>query len=152
MAISLKYHFHAQSSYVLGKPIIIGFTLESEAQTDLWILKWYTPLEGIKGKILQVTCDGEELPYQGIMMKRGNPRKEHYVLLHPGGSASAEFDLSEHFPLRKCDECRVDFKGRIHDVVLDPQQLPSTSDKHTSLTASGTPVSFRIENQLAVTG
>ena len=49
--------FQAQSSYVLGKPIIVGFTLASDAEADLWILKWYTPLEGIKGKILQVTCD-----------------------------------------------------------------------------------------------
>src|SRR4051794_37517724 len=103
MAVSLKYSFQAKSSYILGKPIIIGFTLQSEAQTDVRILKWYTPLEGIKGKILQLICDGEEIPYEGIMMKRGSPRSEDYVLLHRGESAHAEFDLSEHFSLRVCD-------------------------------------------------
>ena len=147
MAISLKYSFQAQSSYVLGKPIIIGFTLESEAETDLWILKWYTPLEGIKGKILQVTCDGEEIPYEGIMMKRGKPRKENYVLLHPQESTHAEFDLSQHFSLQECKECRLNFKGRIHDVVFDQQQVPPASDEQNPVNAIGTPVLFRIENE-----
>jgi len=149
MAVSLKYSFQTQSSYVLGKPVVIGFTLESDTQTDVWILKWYTPLEGIKGKILRVTCDGEEMQYQGIMMKRGNPRREHYVLLHPGESVSAEFDLKENYSLKKCDECRLDFKGRIHDVVFNQQQLPPAVNEQTPVDASGTPVSFRIENDSA---
>lgn len=146
MNVSLKYSLQAQSVYVLGKPVVIGFTLESLASTDVWILKWYTPLEGIKGKILQVTCDGEEIPYEGIMMKRGNPVREDYVLLNPGSSVNADFDLSEHFLLRECAECRLNFKGRIHDVVFDPQQLPRARDQHTSVDASGSPVSFRTKN------
>jgi hypothetical protein len=145
MAVSLKYHFDAVSSYVLGKPVVIKITFENLAATDIWILKWYTPLEGIKGKILAVTCDGAEIPYEGRLMKRGNPQREDYVMLHPGALAQAEFDLSETYSLRVCSECVVSFKGRIHDVVIDPKQLPRVADEHTPVDASGDSISFRIE-------
>ena len=145
MVVSLKYHLHAQSSYVLGKPVVITFSLESFSASDVWILKWYTPLEGIKGKIFKVTCDGVEIPYEGRMVKRGNPLREDYILLQPGASAHAEFDLSQVFSLRECNECRLQFKGRIHDVVFDEQQIARTLDQHVGVDVPGDPVSFRIE-------
>lgn len=146
MTIDLKYAFHAHNSYVQGKPVVVDFTLENNSDADLWILKWYTPLEGIKGKILQVTCDGEELPYEGMMMKRGNPSRDDYVLLHPSASARAEFDLAEVYSLKPCNECRLSFKGRIHDVVFDQSKIPRANDQQESAEVSGTSVSFRIEH------
>jgi hypothetical protein len=145
MTLSLKYHLDAASSYILGKPVVITITFENLNATDIWILKWYTPLEGIKGKILAVTCDGADIPYEGRLMKRGNPQREDYQLLHPGGSAQAEFDLSETYSLHACNECVVKFKGNIHDVVTDPIQLPRAADEHTPVDISGDPISFRIE-------
>lgn len=145
MAVSLKYSLHGKSSYVLGKPILIAFDLENSSSTDLWILKWYTPLEGIKGKIFEVTCDGVAIPYEGRLVKRGNPGEDDYILLHPGGSAHAEFDLSEAYSLRECKECRLKFKGRIHDVVVDGQHIPHAADQHVSVEVPGEPLLFRIE-------
>ena len=149
MAVSLRYSLHGQSSYVLGKPILITFALENSSSTDLWILKWYTPLEGIKGKIFEVTCDGVAIPYEGRLVKRGNPGEDDYVLLHPGGSTQAEFDLSQAYSLRECKECRLKFKGRIHDVVVDGQHVPHTADQHVSAEVPGEPLSFRIEKDPA---
>ena len=145
MAPSLRYSLHGQSSYVLGKPILITFDLENSSSTDLWVLTWYTPLEGIQGKILEVTCDGEAIPYEGMMVKRGNPGKEDYVLIHAGGSAHAEFDLSQAYSLRECKECRLSFKGRIRDVVVDGQHVPQAAEQQVSVQAPGEPLSFRIE-------
>jgi hypothetical protein len=146
MTIELKYAFHAHNTYFQGKPVIVEFTLENNGDADLWILKWYTPLEGIKGKILQVTCDREEIPYEGIMMKRGNPSRDDYVLLHPHASARAEFDLAEVYSLKPCDECQLSFKGRIHDVVFDPSQLPPADHEQNPVDAEGDPASFQIKN------
>ena len=145
MAPSLKYSLHGQSKYVLGKPILITFDLENSSSTDLRVLTWYTPLEGIKGKIFEVTCDGEAIPYEGRMVKRGNPGQEDYVLIHAGGSAHAEFDLSQAYSLRECKECRVNFKGRIHDVFVDGEHPSRAADQQASVEVPGEPLSFRIE-------
>ncbi len=145
MDISLRYYLQARSNYVLGTPIVIAFSIKSFCSTDVWILNWHTPLEGIKGKIFEVTCDGIEIPYEGRLVKRGNPQRKDYILLRPGASAQAEFDLSQVYSLRECNECRLKFKGRIHDVVLDEQQVARAVDQHVGVDVPGDPVSFRIE-------
>lgn len=147
MTVSLRYRLDAQSSYVRGGPIVVGFKLENLSSFDMWILMWYTPLEGIKGKIFEVKCDGSDIPYEGRMVKRGNPEREDYVFLPAGGSVGTEFDLSQVYSVPECRECRLKFKGRIHHVVVDGQQFPQTADKHMSVDIPGNEVSFRITNQ-----
>jgi hypothetical protein len=47
-----------------------GVALASEG---CYVLKWFTPLEGIGGDIFRVERDGAELPYHGKLVKRGPP-------------------------------------------------------------------------------
>ena len=140
----LKYQLRADASYVAGKSIRIGFILQNLSNENLWILRWYTPLEGVEGKIFRVTCDGKEIPYEGRMVKRGDPSKSDYVYLAPNGSVFAEVDLSKAYSLSACNECRVAFKGRIHDIVTDESSLPNRSEDHQWVDISGNAVSFRM--------
>jgi hypothetical protein len=57
MMLLLSYALHAKT-YILGRPVTIDFALTNHSSSELSILKWYTPLEGINGRILEVTCDG----------------------------------------------------------------------------------------------
>ena len=84
----LKYQLSASNSYVLGKPVIIKFTLYNLLDENIWVLTWYTPLEGLKGKIFLVTCNGKEIPYEGRMVKRGNPTQDDYIYIASKGLAS----------------------------------------------------------------
>jgi hypothetical protein len=77
----------------VGKPIILGFALENLTDEDFWVLIWYTPLEGLEGKIFRVTCSGKEVLYEGPMVKRSDPVRDDYLHLGPKGSASAKVDL-----------------------------------------------------------
>lgn len=140
----LKYQLSADPVYVSGESVRIGFTLQNTSDENLWVLKWYTPLEGIKGKIFQVTCDGNEIPYEGRMVKRGDPTKDDYIFLAPKDSVFAEVDLSEAYSLPVCNECHVIFKGRIHDIVTDESLLPNKSEKHQWVDIPGNTVSFRV--------
>ncbi len=63
----MKYELKAQDSYRKDNPVMIDFVLHNLSDKDLWVLTWYTPLEGIKGNIFHVICDG-------IMVK--SPMKE----------------------------------------------------------------------------
>ena len=41
---------------------------------DLYVLKWFTPLEGLNSDCLAVVRDGKsKVPYDGPMIKRGKP-------------------------------------------------------------------------------
>lgn len=144
MDVALRYDLNAQNSYVKGGPVVIGFTIENLSSKDVWILKWYTPLEGIKGKIFDIKCDGVDIPYEGRLMKRGNPEIDDYIHLLPGGLAYADVDLSQAYSLPACAECWLKFKGRIYDVVFDERQVPRASDEHLGVNIPGDAVVFSI--------
>jgi hypothetical protein len=139
----MRYGLTAEPGYLTGQPVLIRFTLENMTDGDLWVLTWYTPLEGLKGRIFDVTCDGAEIRYEGRMVKRGDPGGKDYVHIPPRGSVSAVVDLSETYSLPACRDCRVRFRGRIHDIVRAKESFPRKSDDHEGMVIEGNFISFR---------
>jgi hypothetical protein len=90
----LRARLEAPSSLDLGEPLTVRFFLANETENDLYILNWFTPLEGLGGDIFRVTRDGQRVSYQGPLASRGDPTPEAYTLIKAGGTASAEVDLS----------------------------------------------------------
>ncbi|MEA2559750.1 MAG: hypothetical protein QOH06_1254 [Acidobacteriota bacterium] len=139
-----QFRLAVRETYSAGEPVTIGFFLENLSAEPLRILTWYTPLEGIKGSIFRVTRDGQEVPYQGPMVKRGDPGQGDYVLVPPGAPVSAEVDLARGWDLSVPGTYRVDFEGRIHDVAKEGESVPRPRDAHQGKDAKGEPVTFRV--------
>jgi peptidyl-Lys metalloendopeptidase len=143
-AVMLQYKLQSKQNYRLGEPILIDFTLQNLSDHNLWVLSWYTPLEGLKGRIFEVTCDGKPIPYEGIMAKRGNPLREDYICIPSKGSVSVTTDLSKDYRIPQCNECKVKFRGRIYDFSNREDTIPKQSTQHSSIDIPGNVVSFRI--------
>jgi len=90
----LEAVLEAPASLPQGEPIEVRFTLINQSETGLYVLEWYTPLEGLYGDIFRVERDGEPVPYNGPLVMRGDPTGDDYVYLDPGESASATVDLT----------------------------------------------------------
>ncbi|MFP5285099.1 MAG: M35 family metallo-endopeptidase, partial [Thermoanaerobaculia bacterium] len=71
----------------------ITFTLTNRGDRPVSVLKWHTPLEGIRNDIFRILHEGERVPYVGPMVKRGQPTAEDFVTLAPGETVSAVVDL-----------------------------------------------------------
>lgn len=140
----LKYRLEAEESYRAGGAVVIHFTLENVSAEPLTVLTWYTPLEGLYGDIFSVTRDGEEVLYQGRMVKRDDPHPEDYVRIEPGDSVSAEVDLARGYGLSTAGEYRVEFNGRIHDVARRDAPVPRAQDEHRGVEIPGNAVIFRL--------
>lgn len=113
-----------------GEPVTLTFTLLNHADYPLYVLKWYTPLEGIAGKIFHVTGDGQVLPYEGILAMRGDPGPENYVLLAPGGSATATVNLAQAYDFSEPGTYTVTFLSpRISDVARTEAEMAETVDE-----------------------
>lgn len=144
---SLTYSLAARESYFAGEPVVITFKLENDSDETLYVLKWYTPLEGLGGNVFKVTRDGEEIPYNGPMVKRGDPQGSDYAELRPRSSVSAEVDLSPAYDLSKPGNYQVEFAGKIYDVTSNKSTLPRIREKHQGKTVSGNSLSFRITHR-----
>ena len=112
-----------------GEAVNLRFTLINNTDTRLYVLKWYTPLEGIAGKIFRVERDGQVIPYQGILAKRAAPPPEAYVLLEPGESVSAEVDLATAYDFSKAGEYTIEFLSpSISHVARTEAEMAKTVD------------------------
>ena len=140
----LKFRLEVQESYEAGQAVNVGFKLENPSERELYVLTWYTPLEGVRGKIFKVTLNGKEIRYEGRMVKRGDPSRKDYARIGPRESVSAKIDLSRAYNLREIGEYQLEFVGRIHDVVYEPEMLPRARGEHKGMDASGDSVSFRV--------
>jgi len=141
---SLDCTLEMDETYPVGEPVNLQFALHNQADRPLYVLIWYTPLEGIAGDIFQVTRDGEELPYQGMLAKRGDPTRKEYVVIQPGEAASAEVDLRTGYDLSTPGSYQVQFIAGLQDVSDDASLVPLKQDDHRPQSLSCNTVSFRV--------
>ncbi len=85
-----------------GETVLLEFTLTNNSEVGLYVLKWYTPLEGgFGGAIFCIERDGQFIPYKGPEAERTDPTPDSYVFLEAGASVSATIDLAEVYDFSK---------------------------------------------------
>jgi len=100
----LRATLEAPASLASGEVVTVKFTLTNNTAERLYVLKWFTPLEGLAGKIFRVERDGEAIPYGGILAKRGAPLPDEYILIDPGTPVSAEVDLATAYDFSRAGD------------------------------------------------
>ena len=113
-----------------GENVRLQFTLVNESDARLYLLRWYTPLEGIAGEIFRVKRDGQVIPYQGILASRVPPTPDDYVALDAGASVSVVVDLTEGYDLSEPGEYSVKFLSpRISHVARSEAEMATTMEE-----------------------
>jgi peptidyl-Lys metalloendopeptidase len=131
-------------TYLVGDPVGLVFALHNPTNRPLYVLTWYTPLEGIAGDIFQATRDGAKLPYQGMLAKRGDPTGEEYVVIEPGEVASTQVDLRAGYDLSTPGSYQVQFTAGLQDVTDDGSLVPQKRDDHRPQSLSCNTFDFNI--------
>ena len=109
MAALLKGELIASKVYDSAKPVKLRFDLTNAGDEDLYVLKWYTPLEGLNSDCLKVIRNEKtKVAYDGPMVKRGNPGPDDYVLVPAGGTVSADVNVSESYAVSLPADYRVE--------------------------------------------
>jgi peptidyl-Lys metalloendopeptidase len=107
-AISAKIYSHAL--YFAGEGANLIFELTNHTKKPVHILKWNTPLEGLKSDCLHVLKNGKTMAYDGRLVKRGQPKPKDFILLEPGKSISAKVDIGEVYNMKNARKVKVNYK------------------------------------------
>jgi hypothetical protein len=129
MAKTLDCALSVPPSVRAGEPVQLRFQLTNGTSKPLYVLTWRTPLEGLWGNDFQITRDGTEIPYQGPMRKRGDPRAEDYVTLAPGASVDASVELSLAYDMSQPGRYHIEFPGPLMDVARKQEDVPRSLDQ-----------------------
>jgi peptidyl-Lys metalloendopeptidase len=73
------------------------------------LLRWNTPVEGVKDALFAISRDGEPVTYLGAHYKRPAPTAGDYLRLAPGESLSATVDLAAVYDLSRTGSYSVRF-------------------------------------------
>ena len=132
------------------EPVEIKFEIINDTAEDIYVLKWQTPLEGLKSDCLKVMVNGHRVKYDGKLVKRREPRKQDYVLIKAGESLSKTIDLSVAYNVSEQGEYEVTFDER-KLVILPPEGgaglegLSDLAPETTTLEVIPQPTNFYIE-------
>lgn len=126
----LQASLEAPAELPHGAPVKLEFILTNNSASALYVLEWYTPLEGIAGEIFRIERDGEALPYEGILASRVAPSGDAYLRLEPGESASAEVDLATAYDFSRPGTYTISFiSPRISHVARTEAELARALDE-----------------------
>ena len=111
----LKARLSSKASYKSDEPVRVKFDLANREDQDLYILTWYTPLEGLISDCLRVERDGERLYYDGLLAKRGEPTRDNYLLVPARRKVSSVFDLNGAYDVSDPGNYSVALETEIRD-------------------------------------
>ena len=99
-----------------GSRVDVRWTITNAGSRTAQLLRWQTPLEGLRSNMFTVRCNGQEVPYLGPLVKRSRPSAADYVALPAGRPRSAILDLAGAYAFRG-PTCTIEWRGRLLDVV-----------------------------------
>jgi hypothetical protein len=143
--VALACRLEAVAPLVAGGPSRVRMTLRNQGERPLWVLSWSTPFEDDWGGTpFVVRRDGEEVPFAGRLVKRGEPEREDYVEVPAGGEAAATADLSAAYDLSAPGRYEVAAEGPLHDVAPEASALPRPRAAHQPMPLACAPLMLEL--------
>lgn len=90
----------APTKQLLSHGIYVTFTVTNLTEHKLKLLSWYTPFEGFLSDLFIIKSNvGEQLEYNGMMVKRFKPSLEDYLKLPAKEKVEITLDLTQVYSL-----------------------------------------------------
>ncbi len=97
--------------------------------------RYQLPMGELQAKLFRVSRDGEQVAYEGPMIKRGLPSAKDFAILRPGQSLRSVVDLADAYDMRK---------GGTYTITLaSPLQHASMSDGSMLKNNRGLPLTLQ---------
>jgi peptidyl-Lys metalloendopeptidase len=77
------------------------------------VLKWQLPSAEAESNLFMISRDGEEVSYEGRMIKRSAPTSADYAILRPGQSRKVTVDLGDAYDMSKGGAYNVTFASSL---------------------------------------
>ncbi|MFG0835158.1 protease [Aeromonas bivalvium] len=117
-ALQCELDVRAQSR--VDEPLALAMALSNQGEDTLEVLSWFTPFEGWFADAIDLTLDGQVIPYQGPLAKRGAPGADDRLIIGPRQRIKAEAELTQVYDLSRPGHYRLSYRSM---PVQDDQEL-----------------------------
>ena len=121
LVVSLDFD---RSAYAAADRQMLLFSLTNQSSRPIRILKWHTPLDGVRSDMFHVVHAGKRAAYMGRLYKRGAPTERDYITIKAGETVQHDMDLSEAYDIAEAGNYNVKYKtSRLHLGFETPKVL-----------------------------
>ena len=96
----------------------VEVTLTNTSRKTLRIPKWQLPSEVRRSHLFRITRDGQEVGFEGAMVKRGVPTADDFAILRPGRSHRSTVALGTAYDLSKAGHYTVTYAAPLQYASL----------------------------------
>lgn len=129
---------------VRGESVSLTFHLRNDGATAFAILTWFTPFEGLMSPMFRITHGAAVVPYEGRMIKRGQPTADDYVIVPAGGTVSRMLDLRMGYALDALGFYDVAYVGQVRDVIAQGIPMPRSDGQQQMMPLVCAPLRFEL--------
>ena len=96
----------------------VEVTLTNTSRKNVRLPKWQLPSEVQRSNLFRITRDGQEVGFEGAMVKRGVPTAEDFAILRPGRSYRSVVALGSAYDLSKVGHYTVTYAAPLQYASL----------------------------------
>lgn len=104
-----------QTAFASDESVPVNVSIRNEGKTAVRILRWLTPIDGVKDDLFAVTIDGRRVEYIGADYKRAAPTDKDYVTLEAGATLETTIDLAGYYDLSQTGFYQVSYEAKSID-------------------------------------
>ncbi len=103
-----------KSSLAARDGVLVTVTMTNVSSHPVRLLKWHTPVDGLKEDLFVVTADGAAAEYNGRHYKWATPEAHDFLRLAPGESVSRTVDLASIYDLSRTATYSIRYDSEAH--------------------------------------
>lgn len=123
-----------KDTFLYQDSVLVKVTITNTGKQPINILRWYTPLDGVKEDLFAVTLDGRGVEYIGPHYKRAAPSAADYVTLNGGETIASTIDLAGYYDLSMTGYYQVAYNAEAYDIF---SRTPKFSAEEDQLRSNG---------------
>ena len=126
----------------------VEVTITNASRKTARIPKWQLPSEVAESDLFQISRDGEQVRYEGAMIKRSVPSAADFAILRPGQRHRTVVNLGSAYDMSKVGDYTVTFAASLQFASMsDGARLKQQNG--AAMVAQGAPIRIWMDNAAA---
>ncbi len=105
-----------KSIYGFNEDVPVRVAISNTGKSEMKILRWLTPVDGVKGDLFSVTLDGSPVEYTGALFKRAVPTELDYLTLKPGKTIVYNVNLADYYDLSRNGYYQISYRTESYNL------------------------------------
>jgi peptidyl-Lys metalloendopeptidase len=118
-----------KDTFLYQDSVLVNVSITNTGKQPISILRWYTPVDGVKADLFAVTLDGNPVEYLGPQYKRPAPSAADYLTLNSGETIQTIIDLAGYYDLSTTGFYQVSYNAEAFDIFSKTPRFSADEDQ-----------------------